>query len=98
MSHAMTDADIANHNQLCAELTEHDGIPRLTWDEHCAAFATEQPAALVVGQRVVTDDSATAGIVKGAAGTRYVVAFEEHAGWSCAYPLSRLRLWPTDAN
>lgn len=96
--HTMSASDIANHNQLCAELTENDGIPRLTWEEHCALFAQPAPTVLVVGQRIITDDSATPGTVKGTDGKRYTVVMDDMGDWSGSYPLSRIRLWPTDGN
>lgn len=90
----MTPADIAQHNATLAQLTAEDGIPRLTWEQHGAAFEQPAPDGLTPGQLVAVIDSATPGTV----GTRmdrelYEVTFPD-LGFVCGYPATQLRPWP----
>jgi len=88
----MTKKDIEDHNALCAELTAGDGIPRLTWEQHGAAFSG--PVALPSpGQTVAAWDSATPGTVGECRDGRYDVTFQNIDG-VCRYPASQLRIWP----
>jgi hypothetical protein len=43
----MTSLEIENHNQICAELTAGDGIPRLTWELQVAAYDSATPGTVV---------------------------------------------------
>lgn len=96
----MTATEIANHNEICASLTAEDGIPRLTWEQHGAAFKQPVPTALTTGQQVVAWDSSTPGTIGELRDGRYDVTFSdlEHRGGPCRYPASQLRPWPTDLN
>lgn len=88
--------DIANHNALCATLTSGDGIPRLTWEQHGAAFAGPVVTELAPGQMVASWDSATPGTVGELRDGRYDVTFRDIDG-VCRYPASQLRPWPVAA-
>jgi len=92
----MTSKDIADHNQICAELTAEDGHPRLMWEQHGAAFEQPVPVALTPGQQVAAWDSATIGTVGELRDGRYDVRFPDlnHASGPCRYPASQLRPWP----
>lgn len=92
----MTERDIANHNQTSAELTAEDGIPRLTWEQHCAAF--EQPVSIsfTAGELVAAWDSSTPGTVGDLRDGQYDVTFPDlkHRGGPARYKVSQLRPWP----
>jgi hypothetical protein len=92
----MTNLEIANHNELCAALTAEDGIPRLTWEQHGAAFKASVVEQLVPGTRVAAWDSATPGTVGELRDGQYDVTFPdlEHRDGPCRYPASQLRPWP----
>ncbi len=92
----MTATEIADHNRICAELTAADGIPRLTWEQHGAAFEQPVPDALAPGHQVAAWDSSTPGTVGELRDGQYDVTFSDlgHAGGPCRYPASRLRPWP----
>lgn len=96
----MTATEIADHNRICAELTTDDGIPRLTWEQHGAAFEQPVPNALKSGQRVAAWDSATPGTVGQFRDGQYDVTFPdlEHRDGPCRYPASQLRPWPVTLN
>lgn len=90
----MTPSQIADHNQLCTELTERDGIPRLMWSEHAAAFLTPVQTSYTVGQLIAAADSATPGRVEGVDDDgHYVVQFPDLDG-TIAYVPACLRPWP----
>lgn len=96
----MTNLEIADHNHLCAELTASDGIPRLTWEQHSAAFAGPV-VEYAAGAQVAAWDSSTPGTITGRRDGLYDVTFPDlgpKAG-PCRYPRSQLRPWPaqTDA-
>lgn len=76
MSAFMTTAQIADHNQLCIELSADDGIPRLSWEEHCSVFKLPVPESLSAGETVAAWDSATLG---------KVVSVDGH-GWHVVFP------------
>lgn len=92
----MTPNDIAQHNQTCADLTAEDGVPRLGWEQHGAAFKQPVPAGLAPGQQVAAWDSATPGTVGELRDGKYDVRFPdlEHASGPCRYPVTQLRPWP----
>lgn len=90
-------AKISDHNALCAELTAGDGIPRLTWEQHRAAFAGPVMIALAPGLQVAAWDSATPGTVIALRNGQYDVTFPDLAttlSGPCRYPASQLRPWP----
>lgn len=89
----MTDLDIANHNAICAELAADDGIPRLTWEQHTAAFKAPQVDVLAPGTLVAAWDSATPGTVGALRDGKYDVTFRD-VGGVCRYPALSLRPWP----
>lgn len=93
----MTATDIAQHNTTLATLTSEDGIPRLTWEQHTAAFRGPVVELLAAGTAVAAWDSATPGTVGELRDGLYDVTFPDlrHAGGPCRYPASQLRPWPT---
>lgn len=92
----MTNLEIENHNALCAELTSGDGIPRLTWQQHGAAFKAPVVESLATGTRVAAWDSATPGTVGELRHGMYDVTFPdlEHRCGPCRYSATQLRPWP----
>jgi hypothetical protein len=91
----VTDLEIEKHNALCAELTSGDGIPRLTWQQHKAAFDAPAPTSLEPGSQVATWDSATPGTVGALRDGLYNVMFADLPYHTpCRYPASQLRPWP----
>lgn len=91
----MTNLEIEKHNQLCAELTAGDGIPRLTWQQHGAAFKASVVEQLAPGSKVAAWDSATPGTVGEFRDGRYDVTFPDIGGCGpCRYSASQLRPWP----
>lgn len=88
----MTPYDIANHNALCIELTAADGRPRLSWEQHTAAFAAPV-TELAIGQQVAAWDSSTSGTVTMATAGKYAVQFPD-LGPVGGYAASQLRPWP----
>lgn len=89
----MTNHQIANHNELCATLTAEDGIARLTWEQHAAAFKAPS-VELAPGQQVAAWDSATPGTVGERRDGQYDVTFSDLGAGVCRYPASQLRPWP----
>lgn len=88
---------VDDHNRLCAALTSEDGIPRLTWQQHTAAFRAPAVDLLAKGSKVAAWDSATPGTVGECRDGLYDVTFADlHADGSrpCRYRASELRLWP----
>lgn len=89
----MTNNDIANHNELCATLTAEDGIARLTWEQHGAAFQSPAIEILAPGQMVAAWDSATPGTIRERRNGRYEVTFQDVSG-ALSYSAKQLRPWP----
>lgn len=88
-------ADIAQHNATLAQLTAEDGIPRLSWEQHGAAFEQPVPTSLAAGQLVAAEDSATPGTVVAVFANGYDVAFPDLPGHTpCRYSSEALRPWP----
>lgn len=90
----MTNLEIEEHNTLCAELTAGDGIPRLSWEQHGAAFDSLVVEHFAAGQLVAAWDSSTPGTVGELRDGMYDVTFPDLVGGPCRYTSSQLRPWP----